>query len=100
MMYNHTKKKYSRLVHYKKKDERGIEGVPELEWELSHHTYTPSIVEPLETPIIVLPHTDRRPEKAWHMAFPTSICHILIFPDLKFQSIIFKDSYYNTGLIY
>ena len=50
------------ILDYKKKDERGIEGVPELEWELSHHTYTPSIVEPLETPIIVLPHTDRRPQ--------------------------------------
>ena len=62
------------ILDYKKKDERGIEGVPELEWELSHHTYTPSIVEPLETPIIVLPHTDRRPEKAWHCY---SICHIL-----------------------
>ena len=58
--------KKKNILDYKKKDERGIEGVPELEWELSHHTYTPSIVEPLETPIIVLPHTDRRPEKAWH----------------------------------
>ena len=74
-MYNHTKKKYSRLVHYKKKDERGIEGVPELEWELSHHTYTPSIVEPLETPIIIVTHTDRRPEKAWHSQ---RICHIQV----------------------
>jgi hypothetical protein len=37
------------ILDYKKKDERGIEGVPVLEWELSH---TPSIVEPLETPII------------------------------------------------
>lgn len=54
------------ILDYKKKDERGIEGVPELEWELSHHTYTPSIVEPLETPIIIVTHTDRRPEKAWH----------------------------------
>ena len=62
------------ILDYKKKDERGIEGVPELEWELSHHTYTPSIVEPLETPIIIVTHTDRRPEKAWHYY---SICHIL-----------------------
>ena len=75
-------------MHYKKKDERGIEGVPELEWELSHHTYTPSIVEPLETPIIVLPHTDRRPEKAWHMAFPTSMSHLRIH-------IIIQVSYTN-----
>ena len=47
------------ILDYKKKDERGIEGVPVLEWELSH---TPSIVEPLETPIIyssIVPHTDR-----------------------------------------
>jgi hypothetical protein len=41
-------KKYI-LDYEKKKDERGIEGGPVLEWELSH---TPSIVEPLETPII------------------------------------------------
>ena len=39
------------ILDYKKKDERGIEGVPVLEWELSH---TPSIVEPLETPTIVV----------------------------------------------
>ena len=83
-MYNHTKKKYSRLVHYKKKDERGIEEVPELEWELSHHTYTPSIVEPLETPIIVLPHTDRRPEKAWHSQ-PVYVTYRYYDIYLKFQ---------------
>ena len=78
-------------MHYKKKDERGIEGVPELEWELSHHTYTPSIVEPLETPIIVLPHTDRRPEKAWHMAFQHSQPVYVTYYDISG----FKISKYN-----
>ena len=66
-------------MHYKKKDERGIEGVPELEWELSHHTYTPSIVEPLETPIIIVTHTDRRPEKAWHYYIVCYMSHTMIF---------------------